>query len=359
MSKSHIRNDSLEYPLTPPNPDGSVVQVADGLLWLRMPMPMALDHINLYLLEDDDGWFIVDTGLNTKETRDLWGTVVKNHCKNKPIKGVVCTHFHYDHSGLTTWLMKTFNVPLYMTHGEFYTLKAFSGGVAELGNKHQLAFYQSTGAPHEQIDKMIESCRKDPFIKHCPPAFNRLREGDNFTIGNRRWQIIIGEGHSSEHACLYCEEDEILLAGDQLLPHISSNILVTELEPQGQPLKNWLRSLEKIQTLKPNTIVLPAHGPVFRQLHLRAKQLIQHHLDQLDILREFSLQETQFTPYQAMACLFKRSLSSVEVMMALGETLAHLNWLESNNYLLCKRENDSGVNTYLRTPTTKNNRIKQ
>jgi len=356
--QSQIRHDSLEYPMAPPMADGSVVEIVDGLLWLRMPMPMALNHINLYLLEDDDGWFILDTGLNTKETRELWPIVVERHCNNKPIKGVICTHFHYDHSGLSSWLMETFNVPLYMTHGEFFTLKAFSGGAETLGNEHQLNFYHRTGAPHDLVDKMIEICRKDPFIKHCPPSFTRLREGDVLTIGKRRWHIVIGEGHSPEHACLYCDEDQILLAGDQLLPHISPNILVTEMEPQGQPLINWLRSLDKLQSLNPNTLVLPAHGLVFKQLHLRAQQLIDHHLAQLDILREFAVKETEFNAFQAMKCLFKRSLSPVESMMALGETLAHLNWLENNDDLVCQRENESGINTYVSTPITKEDRIK-
>ena len=352
--KRHVRHDSLEYPMTPPMADGSVVEIADGLLWLRMPMPMALDHINLYLLEDDDGWFIIDTGLNNAETRQLWLTVIERHSNNKSIKGVICTHFHYDHSGLSAWLMKTFNVPLYMTHGEFFTLKTISSGMATLGNENQLDFYHRAGAPRAQIDAMMEACRKDPFIKNCPPEFTRLRAGDVLTIGKRRWQILIGEGHSPEHACLYCDEDKILLAGDQLLPHISSNILVSELEPQGQPLTNWLRSLDELQSLNPETLVLPAHGPVFRQLHLRAQQLIEHHLEQLDILREFALKEPEFNAYQAMKCLFKRSLSAVEIMMALGESLAHLNWLESNGDLVCQRDNDSGINTYI----TKKDRIK-
>lgn len=357
--KSNVRHDSLEYPMDPPTPDGSVVEIADGLLWLRMPMPMALDHINLYLLEDVDGWFILDTGLNTQKTRQLWLTVIENHCNNKLIKGIICTHFHYDHSGLAPWLMETFNVPLYMTHGEFFTLKAFSGAAETLGNEHQLDFYQRTGAPHDEVEAMFEGCRKDPFIKFCPPSFTRMREGDVFTIGKRRWKVIIGEGHSPEHACLYCEEDKLLLAGDQLLPHISSNILVTEMEPHGQPLKCWFNSLEKIKSLDPETLVLPAHGPVFRQIQLRAQQLIEHHLEQLDIIKEFVLQETEFNAYQAMKCLFKRSLSAVEIMMALGETLAHLNWLESNDILVCHRDNDSGINTYSSNPITKYNRIKQ
>lgn len=349
-------SELLEFPLTPPASDGSVVKVAEGVLWLRMPMPMALDHINVYLLEDNDGWFILDTGLNRETTRQLWLNVIKRVTNNKPIKGIICTHFHYDHSSLATWLMETFKVPLYMTHGEFYTLKAISSSMDSLGDAHQLDFYHQAGAPREQVEAMINGCRKDPFIKYCPPSFTRLRDADVLTIGQRSWQIVIGEGHSPEHACLYCEEDKLLLSGDQILPHISSNILVTELEPQGQPLKHWLASLEKLQNLNENTLVLPAHGPAFIGLHLRAQQLSNHHYQELDNLRNFAEAEHEFNAYQAMKCLFNRPLSPVESMMALGETLAHLNWLEDSGDFVCQRNNDSGINTYFSTQIAQHDR---
>ncbi len=351
-----ILPDLLEFPLVPPQADGSVVEIADGLLWIRMPMPMALDHINVYLIEDSDGWFILDTGLNTRTTRRLWQQIIEQHGKGKSVKGVICTHFHYDHSGLASWLTETFDVPLYMTHGEFYILKAISSNMSALGDAHQMAFYHQTGTPLEEVEAMIEGCRKDPFMQDSPPSFNRLREGDVLTIGKRNWRVVIGEGHSPEHACLYSEQDKILLAGDQLLPHISSNVLISELEPQGKQLENWLNSLNKLQTLDSKTLVLPAHGPVFKNLHLRAQQLIQHHQEQLDLLRTLASQHKEFTAYQALKCLFNRPLSPVESMMALGETLAHLNWLEDNGDLDCQRKNTSGINTYLSRQFADNDR---
>lgn len=352
----HDRNGALNYPIQTPNADGSAVEIAPGLLWLRMPMPMALDHINLYLLEDVDGWYIVDTGLNTEKTQELWGLVTTTYCKTKPIKGLICTHFHYDHSSLASWLMQTFNVPLYMTYGEFYTLTAHSRGILTLGNSSQLDFYQQAGVPRDKIDAIFDACRQDPFIENCPPSFNRLRGGDVLSIGNRRWQIIIGEGHSPEHASLYCEEEGLLLAGDQLLPHISSNILVSDMEPRGQQLEDWFRSLRKLQLLHPETLVLPAHGPVFRQIHVRAQQLIEHHLETLERLKEFACNNENFTAFEAMKELFNRKLSPVNTLMALGETLAHLNWLENNNDLVCCRKNESGISTYLLAATPRKDR---
>lgn len=340
------RNDALEYPVQAPNADGSVVEIAEGLLWLRMPMPMELDHINLYLLEDNDGWYIIDTGLHTEKTRELWMYISQTHCKNKPIKGLICTHFHYDHSGLAEWLMHQFDIPLYMTHGEFYTLKTNSRAMNTLGDEHQRSFYKQAGVPEETVDGIFEACRQDPFIQLSPPSFNRLRGGDVLSIGNRVWTIVIGEGHSPEHACLYCADEKLLLAGDQLLPHISSNILVNDMEPQGQPLESWLRSLKKLQLLHPDTLVLPAHGPVFKKINTRAQQLIDHHLDTLEDLKVFACKHLHFTAFDAMKHLFDRKLSPINTLMALGETLAHLNWLESNDDLMCYRKNASGVNTY-------------
>lgn len=352
----HDRNSALEYPIPAPHADGSAVEIAPGMLWLRMPMPMALDHINLYLLEDEDGWYIVDTGLNTEKTQELWKGVTTTYCKTKPIKAVICTHFHYDHSSLASWLMQTFNVPLYMTYGEFYTLCANSRGLLNLGNSNQLAFYEQAGVPGDKVEAIFDACRQDPFIENCPPSFKRLRGGDVLTIGNRRWQIMIGEGHSPEHACLYCEEERLLLAGDQLLPHISSNILVNELEPQGQQLEAWFRSLRHLQSLHPATLVLPAHGPVFRHMHVRAQQLIEHHLETLERLKSFAYKKPNFTAFEAMKELFNRKLSPINTLMALGETLAHLNWLESNDDLVCCRKNESGINTYLIAATVKQDR---
>jgi glyoxylase-like metal-dependent hydrolase (beta-lactamase superfamily II) len=343
----HDRNEGLDYPFQGPLADGSVVEVADGVLWLRMPMPMALDHINLYLLEDEDGWYILDTGLNTEKTKELWVLVTNNYCKTKPVKGVICTHFHYDHSSLAAWLMQTFNVPLYMTYGEFYTLTANSRGMLTLGNSSQLAFYKQAGVPMDKVDAIFDACRQDPFIENCPPSFNRLRGEDLLTIGKRTWKIVIGEGHSPEHACLYCEDEKLLLAGDQLLPHISSNILVNDMDPQGQQLEDWLRSLKQLQLLHPDTLVLPAHGPVFKKMHVRAQQLIDHHLETLDSLKIFADHNPYFTVFEAMNELFNRKLSPINTLMALGETLAHLNWLESNAKLVCYRENASGIHTYL------------
>jgi glyoxylase-like metal-dependent hydrolase (beta-lactamase superfamily II) len=318
---------SIEFPFPPPEPDGALVELAPGVLWARMPMPMQLDHINVYLLRDDDGWYIVDTGLNTERARTLWETIVAQHFGGLPLKGLICTHFHYDHAGLSAWLTERFDVPLYMTHGEYFTLRTLAGPPPEPLPDTLLKFYLRAGMPRPRVEEMFAKLRRDPFMPPQPRAFNRLREGQLLHIGGRDWRVVIGEGHSPEHACLYCESDRLLIAGDQLLPRITSNVLVSDIEPEANPLQLWLDSLDRLEALAEGTLVLPSHERVFRGLHRRVAELHAHHRDQFDIVRAHLQACGAATAFETKAQLFPRVLSAVEDMMALGETIAHLSWL--------------------------------
>ncbi|WP_449192877.1 MBL fold metallo-hydrolase [Thauera sp.] len=320
-------DEQIEFPHEAPTPDGAAVTLAPGVLWVRMPMPMQLDHINVYLLRDGDGWFIVDTGLNTERTRALWDEVMARHFDGLPLKGVICTHFHYDHAGLSAWLTERHAVPLYMTHGEYYTMRTLAGPPPEPLPGSLLQFYLRAGMPRERVDEMFAKLRRDPFMPPQPRALSRLREAQVLTIGGRAWRVVIGEGHSPEHACLYCESDRLLIAGDQLLPRITSNVLVTDIEPEANPLQLWLDSLDRLACLAPGTLVLPSHERVFSGLHRRVHELQVHHQGQFDIVRDHLQASGASTAFEAKARLFSRPLSAVEDMMALGETIAHLSWL--------------------------------
>ncbi len=320
-------DQGIEFPFVPPQPDGELVEVAPGLLWARMSMPMQLDHINVYLLRDGDGWFIVDTGLNLPQTRQAWEKHLAEHLDGLPLKGLICTHFHYDHAGLSAWFIEHYEVPLYMTHGEYFTMRTLAGPPPEPLPEPLLRFYLRAGMPREQVETLFARLRRDPFMPPQPGAFDRLREGQVLRIGGREWRIVIGEGHSPEHACLYCAEDRLLIAGDQLLPRITSNVLVTDIEPEANPLKLWLGSLRRLAELAPDTLVLPSHERVFRGLHTRVTQLEAHHEDQFEIVREYLNESGAATAFEVKQRLFQRELSPIEDMMALGETIAHLSWL--------------------------------
>jgi len=317
----------LDYPFSPPASDGSVVEVAPGILWARMPMPMALDHINVYLLREAQGWTVIDTGLNTEAGKTLWEHIAAAHLDNLPILRLICTHGHYDHAGLAAWIMERFDVPLFMTYGEYYMIRGFSEAPPDPLPPTQQLFYQRTGMKAEQIDRMFDVLRKDPFMPPIPPTYQRLREGDRIGIGERQWRVVIGEGHSPEHACLYCDEDHILIAGDQVLPRITSNVLVGPIEPEANPLQLWLQSLDRLDHLAQDTLVLPSHQNVFRGLHARVDELRAHHQMEFELLCHALAQQGASTAMELMQVQFPKRRHAADDLLAMGETIAHLSWL--------------------------------
>lgn len=336
----------LRFPLAPPAPGGHAVSVAPGILWARMAMPMALDHINVYLLEDDDGWYALDTGLALDTTKLAWQQLLSRYGNGKPLKGVICTHFHYDHAGLAPWLMQAFDVPLYMTGGEYYFLRAVATSHGPALSQSLTGFYRRLGVPQTVQQQIFDTVSKDPFMGSYPPSFRRLSDGDTLEIGNRQWQVVIGAGHSPEHACLWCADDALLLSGDQLLPKISSNVLVNEIEPEANPLSDWLDSLQRLASLPGDPLVLPAHGPVFYGHRLRAAQISQHHQQQLQLLQQAIVEQGSISVYQGLSILFPRKLGPVETMLALGETLAHLNYLLWQEKIFIQSGADNAADSY-------------
>ena len=323
----------LDFPFAPPAADGSVIEVAPGLLWARMPMPMALDHINVYLLRSASGWTVIDTGLNTDLARSCWERIVSEHLEGLPIEALICTHFHYDHAGLAQWMVERFGVPLYMTMGEFMTMRVMNTPLSDPLPPSLTTFYAAAGLSHERTLQMFNQLRQDPFIPPPSPAYRRLRGGQVLSIGAREWRIIIGEGHSPEHACLYCEADGLLIAGDQLLPGISSNIMITDIEPDANPLQCWFDSLDRLEVCRADTLVLPSHQKVFRGLHARTQELREHHLQQFAILLQHLEQSPSCTAVEAMKIMFPKLRGAIDDMLALGETLAHLSWLCKSDWL--------------------------
>lgn len=340
---------ALDYPFAAPAPDGAVVEVASGILWARMPMPMALDHINVYLLRDDDGWTLVDTGLNTARTRELWEQIVATQLQGLPLKRLICTHCHYDHAGVAAWLCERFGVTLLMTYGEYYMLRSLMGPPPDPLPPTLLNFYRRAGMDEAQTERMFSSLRKDPFMPPVPPSYQRLRAGDTLRIGARDWQVVVGEGHSPEHACLYSASDHILIAGDQLLPRISSNVLVSPIEPEANPLQLWLASLDRLDRLSPDTLVLPSHQSVFRGLRARVQELYDHHQQQFALLQDELGRRDAATALELMQVQFPKLRHAMDELMGLGETIAHLSWLRHEG-LLFRVLDDDGCHRFRLTP---------
>jgi glyoxylase-like metal-dependent hydrolase (beta-lactamase superfamily II) len=245
---------------TPPQPGDTMVEIAPGIRWLRMPLPLALDHINLYLIRDHEGWMLIDTGIGDATTRALWEQILEAMPSGERITGIVCTHYHFDHAGLAGWLTERLRVPLYMSYGEYYTLRTLATEqISELPWQH-VEFFRQCGFPEMGLEEIKSILRFSSRLVSPPPAaFHRLRDGATLTIGHRRWQLLRGEGHVAEHMLLHCAEDGLLIAGDQLLPRITSNLSVMPSEPQANLLADWLASLERLSKLPPDTLILPAH----------------------------------------------------------------------------------------------------
>lgn len=318
----------LRYPHEELPAPGKLLEVAPGVYWLRMPLPMALDHINLYLLEDDDGWWIIDSGVGFGPTEELWEQVFKHELKGKPVKAVMATHWHPDHTGMSGWLCDRWRVPFYITQSEYFTGLVYTRMEPEhftwTNEEHQ----QRVGRGPEAIDGLKASMGGVRRIsKPLPTSYHRLEEGTRLTINGHRWRVIVGTGHSPEHACFFCESLNVLISGDQVIPRITSNVSVSGNEPEGNPLREWLNSHERfLEVLPEDALVLPAHNTPFYGLHHRLRFLIEHHEDHLIALEEACL-DSEPTAMDLLPVLFKRELDDSLIGLAVGECLAHLNYL--------------------------------
>ncbi len=310
--------------------------VAQGIKWVRMPLPMALDHINLYLLDAGDSWWIIDSGLGGDVTRQHWEQIFETELEDKPVSALLCTHMHPDHIGQAGWLCERWKIPLYMTLGEYMSARVFGAlSHSEGANRHILRFFHRAGlgadyapiAPSEDRDNRSKSAFSGGFSKAhpMPPFFRRLRDAQQLTIGAVRWQIVIGSGHSPEHACLFDAERKILLSGDQIIPRITPNVSVSPMEPEGNPLADWFESLPRFAELPEDTLVLPAHNTPFYGLRERVSFLLEHHEQHLSALLDACAEPRQAV--DLLPVLFKRELSGQQMFLALGECIAHLHML--------------------------------
>lgn len=319
----------LDYPHQDPPETGTTLELAPGVRWLRMPMPGSLNHINLYLLEDTDGWTIVDTGLGDDATRAAWESIFATELGGRPVSRILVTHMHPDHVGQAGWLGDHWRAPLHMTRAEYFQARTFAGSAPVASAWEAADFYRAAGLTADELEAMRQRMNGGggygAMVTPLPMGFRRLRDGDVLTLAGRDWQVIVGAGHSPEHACLYCRSLGVLLAGDQVLPVITSNVSVHPTEPDANPLKEWLDSHDRFLALPDETLVLPAHNLPFRGLRKRLRALIAHHEDRMLALEEHC--ETPSTARDLLPVLFRRQLDERAMMMALGECIAHLHLL--------------------------------
>jgi glyoxylase-like metal-dependent hydrolase (beta-lactamase superfamily II) len=337
---------SLDLPFPAAPEPGHTLTVAPGILWLRMPLPFALDHINLWLVQEADGWTIVDTGLANDKSRELWDAVLAGPMGGRAPTRLVCTHFHPDHMGLADWLVRRFDLVMETTLAEWLMGKGLSLQGDDASNALFSPFYRAAGIDDNLI--ALSESRGNGYAKLTPavPArFKRIRAGDALTIGGRRWEVMVGEGHSPELAALWCAESRVLISGDQILPSISPNISVWGTEPEGDPLGLFLASLKRFEALPEDTLVLPSHGLPFRGLHRRLEQLAQHHEERLVQTVEACAEPKSGA--ELIPILFRRKLDDRTIFFALGEALAHLHLARARGHITRELHAD-GVQRWVR-----------
>jgi glyoxylase-like metal-dependent hydrolase (beta-lactamase superfamily II) len=311
----------------PPPAPGALVAMAPGVFWLRMPLPMALDHINLWVLEDTDGWVLVDTGMGTPETYGLWERLFADGLAGKPVRRVLVTHMHPDHVGAAGWLVRRWGVELVMTREEFLQCRNLVADTDRAAPDEALNFYRSAGWNEDQLEQYRRRFGSfGKVVSPLPSAYARMRDGELLSINERSWQVRVGSGHSPEHACLFCPELNLVISGDQILPTISSNVSVWPTEPSADPLADWLKSCVDFRDALPaDVLVLPSHGLPFTGVVNRLNRLIEMHEDALD--RVINACDEPRSAADIMGVLFRRRLEGDHLYMATGEALAHLHYL--------------------------------
>jgi len=327
--KTHM----ITYPHETPPAPGESILVAPGIYWIRMPLPFALNHINLWLLEDrdenGDGWTIVDTGYGVAATQELWEQHFAGIMGGKPVKRIIVTHYHPDHVGCASWLHEKTGAPVWMTTSEYLSAHAAAEDVAGFDRENSARLFVAHGLAKARPDfaeaQKVRSGAYKRGVPTVPRQYYRIMENDEIVIGARTWRVITAFGHAPEHATLFSADGNILISGDQVLPRITTNVGVWGNQPEANPLKQFLDSMEKFEPLPKETLILPSHDRVFVGLHERLAQLRLHHVERLAELE--AAIETPKNAAEILPVLFRRPLDEHQLVFAIGEAIAHLHFL--------------------------------
>ena len=332
MSSNGCMPPTLDYPIEtePKTGDGSAIEVAPGVLWFRMPLFASLPWINVWAMKEEGGWTIVDTGLKSPKTIDAWQAAFSGALGGAPVLRVVVTHMHPDHCGMAGWIAERFKAPLWMSRLEYLSCRLMAADTGLKAPDDGVEFYRAAGWDDPAISRYKAKFGSfGEMIYPLPASYRRLSDGDTLRLGAREWIVVVGSGHSPEHACLYCPELKLLISGDQVLPRISSNVSVHPTEPDADPLSDWLRSLAMIiRRIPDDVLVLPAHNSPFKGLHARVGELIESHQRGLERLE--SLLAEPKRAVEVFGALFARPITAELLGMATGEAIAHLNYLSGS-----------------------------
>lgn len=334
-------SEDLTFTVQRPPAYGELTDLLQGLFWVRLPMPTAPNHVNCWLLDNGPGWTMVDTGLNTDDSFEMWDKLWRGLLRSRPLQNLTLTHAHADHCGLAGFFVKETKCSVRMPLAEWLSGWKMWHEREEGPDEHFVAFLKRNGASDGDAGKIAEAQRHQKFLGGRPPReFSRIRDGDVIAMGKREWKVITAGGHSAEHALFFCESDKILIAGDQILSHMIPSVITPSAQPEANPMKEYLDSLTRLEALPPDTLVLPSHGLPFRGLHARIAQKREHHQARLDdVASVISGKTNAFLVAQE---IFPRVLYA-NPRQAFGEALAHLNMLASMGKLTRDVDGDGSI----------------
>ncbi len=340
----------IEYsPVEIPAP-GEYAEVAPGILWLRIPMPMDLNHINLWLLADDDdddeeggaGWTLVDSGLNADLCKETWTALAPKLFSERRLKRIFLTHLHPDHVGLARWLQDKHGAIAWMSERGLKLTQLLAREPSPTDIADAEAFMRGHGyADAELITRFVSGKMYRSSISGVPDVVHSPVDGDSIRIGSTDWQVYETNGHAEGHQCLHDAKRRILISGDQVLPTISSNVSYSPRGTDRNPLASYLDSLARLGKLDDHTLVLPSHGRPFYGLKFRTADLVAHHRDHLAAMKSACAEPR--TAFELVPVLFKRRLIGAHWMFAMGETIAHAEYLTQNDELTRETASDGLV----------------
>ena len=340
---------NIKFPFEIFPTDKKVLKIQEGVYWVKLLLPSMISHVNIYILDDIDGITIIDTGLFCNSCIDHWRNILTNDFNSKDINRVIVTHHHPDHMGLMGWFKENFNIEIWTSRSSWLTGRMLTLDNNKVMSQESLIFCLSAGMPSALIEKkrLEKPFNFGDFVKKIPLGYRRVIDNEVLTIGNKKWIVKLTDGHAPEQLILYCPDLKIFISSDQILPGISPNISVYPTEPNANPLAEYFESCEKLVKIKDSDyLVLPGHNLPFYGLNSRIKQLVDHHETALKRIEEY-IDKNPKSAFDIFPVLFKRKINEPEMVLALGEAVAHLNYLL--NCGIIKREvSDKGVNLFVK-----------